>query len=119
VHIKRIGIVICMLFVMSCGLFGGSKNLHIGDWNSYQKANFFMTTWMSEKSAYDAMNALENKPDNLIKVLEAKQKVLEGSRIPIRTYVTLVNQGGIPDAGVEQQIIDWLRQLQLEYVYSN
>lgn len=111
-------VIVCCIIMAACGIFGGSKNISIASWSSHQKANFFMTTWQSEKRAYDQMNALPNKPEDLIKVLESKYKILENSRVPIRTYITIVNNGGTPDISVEQQIIDWIRELQIQYVYS-
>jgi len=73
---------------------------------------------LSEKQTYDIMNAIENKPDDLVKALESKYQILEKSRVPIRMYASIVNSGGVPNAEDEQQIIDWLRQLQIQLVYG-
>lgn len=115
------------VLLMACLLLVGCGTLNLGNmpwhldiqnWSSHQKANFFMDTWMSEKASYDSLNAMDNKPDDLIKVLEAKRKILEESRLPIRVYAQIVNAGDTPDPGSEQDIIGWLRQLQQQIIYG-
>ena len=86
----------------------------IQNWTPYQRANFFMATWEAQKADYDAMNAMPNKSPALLDLLKIKYQVLEQSRVPVRTYVASVKDGGLPDAAIEQQIIGWLRQLQLQ-----
>ena len=77
-----------------------------------------MSMWMSEKQSYDMLNAIENKPEDLIKTLEVKYQILEKSRVPMRMYATMVNAGGIPTPESEQELIDWLRQLQIQMMYQ-
>lgn len=84
----------------------------IQNWTPYQKSNFLMESYLAEKKAYDLQNAIEKKSPELIAMLKVKREVLEQARIPTRLYVSLVKAGGSPDADVEQQIIDWIRQLQ-------
>lgn len=110
-------IIPIVLAIISCGTLN-IGNVPFQSWTPYQKANFFMQTWTAEKTTYDKMNAMENKPDDLVEVLKVKQKVLEQSRIPIRIYVSMVSQGEIPDQESEQAIVDWLRTLQYEYIYG-
>jgi hypothetical protein len=86
----------------------------VKNWTPNQRANFFMDLWSEEKATYDAQNALTPKSADLIALLKVKQQILEKSRIPIRSYVTLVKSGGVPDAAMEQQIISWLRQLETQ-----
>jgi hypothetical protein len=110
---------IIVLFVACTANLGNVPwHLDIQNWSMYQKANFFMNTWMAEKNSYDTMNDMDNKPDDLIKVLEAKRKILEDSRVPIRLYVHIVKAGNTPDINSEQEIIDFLRQLQMQYLYG-
>jgi len=82
-------------------------------WTSYQRADFFMELWMVQEADYKAMNAYPNKTEALISALKAKRELLEQSRLPMRTYATLVKSGGTPDAATEKQIVEWLTQLQM------
>lgn len=115
-------LLLCLLLPLGAVQTGcATKNLHmtswydqIGAWTPNQKANFFMETWKAEKATYNAQNAIPNKTKDLIAFLEKKREVLESSRIPIRTYVSMVNAGGMIDPGSEAQIIAWLRDLQLQ-----
>ena len=93
-------------------------NVDIKQWQPKQRADFMMSMWLSENSTYKRMNAIENKPLDLIEVLKAKYQVLEESRKPMRLYAQIVNSGEIPDPTAEQELIDWLRELQLQFVYS-
>ena len=90
----------------------------IKTWSPHQKADFFMNIWLAEKESYDRMNAITNKPDSLIKSLQAKYRVLEDSRIPIRTYSTMVKSGAFPTGETTQEIINFIEQLQINYVYG-
>ncbi|HUU53247.1 MAG TPA: hypothetical protein VMW44_01235 [Candidatus Bathyarchaeia archaeon] len=111
---KLIGIVLAVFFMISCTANIGQ--VPFAKWTSYQKANFFMKTWLAEKASYDIINQMENKPPELVSSLKTKYKVLEESRLPIRSYVTLVNGGGT-DSNAEDEILAWLRQLQMQLVY--
>ena len=112
-------LLVFLALVMACAI-GQTQNptiswhLDIQNWTSHQKANFFMETWMAENAGYKAMNTIPNKSEALIKLLKAKQKVIELARLPIRTYASIVNSGGVIDTTTEQQITGWLRQLQLQ-----
>jgi len=90
----------------------------IKNWSSYQKANFFMNSWLAEENGYNTLNEMPDKPESLVESLNIKRKVLETSRMPIRMYVQLVSQGKVPSAESEQQIINWLRELQMQYIYG-
>lgn len=117
----RIVPVILLVLLIGCSTMNIGDvpwNVAIGEWQPKQKADFMMTMWMSEKATYDMMNAIENKPADLIEVLEVKYQILEKSRIPMRLYVSTVNSGGTPDPESEQELINWLRQLQLQMVYK-
>jgi hypothetical protein len=85
-------------------------------WTKEQKADFFMEMWMQQEADYKTMNAYPNKSEALIKALKVKREVLEQSRVPLRTYATIVKGGGTPDAAMEQQIVAWLTQLQLNFL---
>ena len=114
-------IVMIVLLFIGCATMNVGQvpwTLDIQNWSSHQKANFFMTTWMAEKYSFDSMNAMEDKPDDLLKVLEEKRKILEGLRIPIRVYVQIVNAGNLPTQDSEQEIIVLLKQLQTNYIYG-
>lgn len=76
-----------------------------------------MKMWESQKITYDMMDEMTNKPPELMEVLQVKYQILEKSRIPVRTYANIVETGGIPDANSEDEIVKWLRQLQLQLVY--
>jgi len=118
---KFIGVIIAILLVAGCATMNMGDvpwNVQIKEWQPKQKADFIMSLWLSEKQTYDIMNAIENKPDDLVKALESKYQILEKSRVPIRMYASIVNSGGVPNAEDEQQIIDWLRQLQIQLVYG-
>ena len=112
-------VMLCM-FLLACvkpltiGNPGQIWYLDIQNWTSHQKANFFMDTWMAENANYKAMNAIPNKSKALVDLLKVKREVLENSRIPIRTYASMVNSGGVLDTETERQIIGWIRQLQLQ-----
>ena len=113
--------MILALFVV-IGMLG-CATLDIGEvpfakWSPKQKATFFMTMWQSQKITYDMMNEITDKPADLIEVLKIKQQILEKSRIPVRTYSTIVRNGGVPDANSEDEITAWLRQLQLQLIYG-
>ena len=114
---RFIGVILALFFVV--GMVGCTATIGqvpFAKWTSHQKANFFMNTWLAEKASYDIMNQMENKPPELVASLKTKYKVLEESRLPIRSYVTLVNGGGI-DSNAEDEILAWLRQLQVQLVY--
>jgi len=119
---KKIFISVAVLFLLAgCGTLNlGSTPWHldIKNWSSHQRANFFMATWMAELDSYNSTNAIENKPVELINMLKAKRDILEKSRVPIRTYVGMVSSGSAPDAAMEQEIINFLRQLQMQYIYG-
>ena len=109
--------VILTLFLISCA------TIDIGDvpfakWSPKQKANFFMTMWESQKVTYDMMDAMTDKPADLMDVLQVKYQILEKSRIPVRIYANTVKNGGVPNQNSEDEIMKWLRQLQLQLVYS-
>jgi hypothetical protein len=115
--------VFCFIFVvfMACGTLNIGNvpwQLDIQNWSVHQRANFFMTTWLAEKHSYDTLNAMEDKSEDLIKVLKAKREILEQSRVPIRMYVQIVNSGVLPGPESEQEIINWLRQLQQQIIYG-
>lgn len=112
-------VIFLLFFIIGCGgLASVSWDSDIHNWVPEKRANFFMKTWLAEKANYDAMNAIENKSEALIKTLKVKRDILEKSRLPIRTYVSLVQAGGSPDADSEQLIIDLLRQMQRQYIYG-
>ena len=116
---RILAIIMAMFFV--AGMVGCTASIGqvpFAKWTSYQKANFFMKTWENEKASYDSLNAMENKPPDLIVVLNAKYKIIEKSRIPVRMYVKIVKAGGIPDSNSEQEILDWIRDLQQQLVYG-
>jgi len=117
---RYISLIIVLLFIGCATMNVGqvSWTLDIQNWSSHQKANFFMTTWMAEKYSFDSMNAMEDKPDDLLKVLEEKRKILEGLRVPVRVYVQIVNAGNLPSQDSEQEIIVLLKQLQTNYIYG-
>lgn len=118
---KRNLLVVVMLFcfITACGGLANVKwDADIQNWIPQKRANFFMKTWLAEKANYDAMNSIENKSESLIKTLELKRQILEKSRQPIRIYVNLVKSGGTPNSTSEQQIIDWLREMQRQYIYG-
>ena len=103
---------ILVLFIVGCGTlnFGNTPwYLDIQNWSSYQRANFFMTTWIAELDSYNSMNAIQDKPEELVSVLKVKREILEKSRVPIRTYVGLVDSGSVPSNEMEQEIINFLR----------
>jgi len=112
---RFIGVILALFFVISCTASIGQ--VPFAKWTSHQKANFFMNTWLAEKASYDIMNQMENKPAELVSTLKTKQKVLEDSRLPIRSYATLVKGGGI-DSNAEDKILAWIRQLQVQLVYK-
>ena len=115
-------LLILTISLLSCATFtqgnSGNWTLDIANWTPYQKANFFTSTWMAEKYNYDNLNTMQDKPKELVEVLTAKQKILESSRIPVRLYASTVKGGGIPSDADELAIIQWLRQLQIQYVYG-
>jgi len=118
---KFIGVILALFMLAGCATMNMGDvpwNVQIKEWQPKQKADFIMSLWLSEKQTYDIMNAIENKPDDLVKALESKYQILEKSRVPIRMYASIVNSGGVPNAEDEQQIIDWLRQLQIQLVYG-
>ena len=118
---KWVGVILALIMVAGCATMNMGDvpwNVQIKEWQPKQKADFIMSLWLSEKQTYDIMNAIENKPDDLVKALESKYQILEKSRVPIRMYASIVNSGGVPNAEDEQQIIDWLRQLQIQLVYG-
>lgn len=119
-HRNKSKLIIALLMVMflaSCIPFMQGETPWwetIPNWTSKQKANFFMETWRAEHQSYKSMNAIPDKSPALIEFLKDKQKILEASRVPVRTYVTYVNAGNKPDAATEDEIINWLRDLQLK-----
>ena len=106
-----IPLAIIMLLLVSC-------SATVSNWTPHQKANFFMKSWRAEKASYDIMNQMENKPPELISNLKVKQSILEKSRIPIRSYATIVKEGGSINPSSEDEILGWLRQLQVQLVYK-
>jgi len=112
-------VLFILMFITACTANMGNVPWYVGikDWSPEQKANFFMKTWMAEKDTYDSQNAIEGKSPELIKTLKIKREVLEQSRLPIRSYVSVVASGSVPDTLMEQEIIKWLRQLQMQYTY--
>jgi len=118
VKFKRAALAILIIFaIVSCATW------NIGDvpfakWSPKQKANFFMTMWESQKVTYDMLDEMKDKPADLMQVLQVKYQILEKSRIPVRTYVNIVKTGGVPDLNSEDEIVKWLRQLQLQLVYG-
>ena len=117
---KILGIILVLFLV--AGL-ASCATLDIGDvpfakWSPKQKANFFMTMWESQKITYDMMDEMTNKPPDLMEVLQVKYQILEKSRIPVRTYANIVKTGGVPNQSSEDEIMKWLRQLQLQLVYG-
>jgi len=117
---RRNTLIFLLLFIVGCsaGLANVPWYTDIGKWIPEKRANFFMKTWLAEKANYDAMNAIENKSPALVKTLKVKHDILEQSRMPIRAYVSIVKAGGTPDADSEQKIIDWLREMQRQYIYG-
>jgi len=106
---KFIGVILALFLIVSCATLSvGNEpwDVAISDWQPKQKADFIMSMWLSEKQTYDIMNAIENKPEDLISALEAKYQILEKSRVPIRMYASIVNSGGVPNTEDEQQIIN-------------
>lgn len=85
----------------------------IKDWSPEQRASFFMEFWKEQKKNYDRLNAVTDKSDELLQHLEAQWKLIEGSRIPIRTYAKIVKAGGIPSLELEEEIIEALTELEL------
>jgi hypothetical protein len=115
---KHLAILLAIAFI-----FSACATLNVGDvpfekWSPKQKGTFFMKIWESQKITYDMLNDMKDKPADLIEVLIVKQQILEQSRIPVRTYATMVKSGGVPDANSEDEIMAWLRQLQLQLVYG-
>jgi len=118
---KFIGIILALFLLAGCATMNVGEvpwTVAISDWQPKQRADFLMSMWMSEKATYDMQNAIENKPEELVKTLEIKYNILEKSRVPMRMYASIVNSGGVPDQASEQQIIDWLRQLQIQLIYQ-
>ena len=117
-RMSKILILFLAFFLVGCT--ATMKNIpwneSIGSWTPEQKANFFMETWTAEHQAYKASNAIPDKSDDLIAALKSKREILETSRIPVRTYVSIVKGGGSPDASTEQEIINWLRQMQTQMI---
>ena len=114
-------IILILMFISGCGTMNLGNvpwDVSIQDWQPKQRADFMMSMWMSEKQSYDMLNAIENKPEDLIKTLEVKYQILEKSRVPMRMYATMVNAGGTPTPASEQELIDWLRQLQIQMLYK-
>ena len=115
---RYVGAILVVVFLLvSCA------TMNIGDvpfakWSPKQKANFFMTMWESQKVTYDMMDEMTDKPADLMEVLQVKYQILEKSRIPVRTYANIVKTGGVPNQNSEDEIMKWLRQLQLQLVYS-
>ena len=120
--LKSLPVFLAIVFLfMACGTMNLGNvpwDVSIQDWQPKQRADFMMSMWLSEKQSYDMLNAIENKPEDLIKTLEIKYNILEKSRVPMRMYAIMVNSGGTPTQESEQQLIDWLRQLQLQLVYG-
>jgi len=117
---KILGVTLALFLVV--GLVS-CATLDIGEvpfakWSPKQKANFFMTMWESQKVTYDMMDEIKDKPADLMEVLQVKYQILEKSRIPVRTYANIAKTGGVPDANSEDEIVKWLRQLQLQLVYG-
>jgi len=121
-RLKLLSVLLAIAFLFTaCGTMNLGNvpwDVSIQDWQPKQKADFMMSMWMSEKQSYDMLNAIENKPEDLIKTLEVKYQILEKSRVPMRMYATMVNAGGIPTPESEQELIDWLRQLQIQMMYQ-
>ena len=118
---KFIGILLVLFLVAGCATMNVGDvpwHVQIKEWQPKQKADFMMNLWMSEKDTYDRMNAIENKPPDLVEVLKLKYEVLEKSRKPMRFYVQTVKAGGVPDPTSEQELIDWLREMQLQFFYG-
>lgn len=121
--VKRFNLIITVwvLLFIGCGTMNVGQvpwTLDIQNWSQHQKANFFMNTWMAEKANFDSMNTIEDKSDDLVKVLKAKREILESLRVPIRIYSGVVEGGGIPSTESEQVIINLLRQLQQQIIYK-
>lgn len=112
--------LLAIFFLAACGTMNANApwNIQIKDWNPKQQATFFMKLWLSEKASYDSMNDITDKPADLVKVLKTKREILEKSRIPIRTFVSIVDSGEFPNPDDTDQIITWLRTLQLQLVYG-
>jgi len=116
---KRVATVILVFaFVISACATMNIGDVPFAKWSPKQKANFFMTMWESQKVTYDMMGEMTDKPADLMEVLQVKYQILEKSRIPVRTYVNIVKTGGVPDQSSEDEIMKWLRQLQLQLVYG-
>lgn len=113
-------VVVLLILFLGCTANLGNVPWHLDvkNWTPHQKANFFMKSWLAERASYDALNEIQNKSPELIRVLKAKQNVLESSRIPIRMYSNIVSSGGTPDLTMEEDIIKWLRELQTQYLYG-
>lgn len=120
-NVRILSIILALFMVVGCATMNVGDvpwNVAISDWQPKQRADFMMSMWMSEKATYDMQNAIENKPDDLVRTLEVKYEILEKSRVPMRMYATIVNGGGTPTQSDEQQLIDWLRQLQVQLIYG-
>ena len=118
---RLIFVFVLMAFISACATMNVGDvpwQVDIKQWQPKQRADFMMSLWLSEKETYDRMNAIENKPPDLIEVLKAKYQVLEKSRKPMRAYAQIVNSGEVPNPTAEQELIDWLRELQLQFVYG-
>lgn len=117
---KRNIAVIALLFILSActaNLGNVPWDVDIKNWIPEKRANFFMKSWLAEKANYDAMNAVENKSEPLIKALNIKYEIIEKSRVPIKGYADIVKNKGIPPDDMEEAIIGWLRKLQTQYLY--
>ena len=113
-------IVVMLLFVLTActaNLGNVPWDLDVKNWVPEKRANFFMKAWMAEKANYDAMNAIENKSESLVKALKVKHEILEKSRVPVRAYAKIVKNKGVPPDDMENAIIGWLRELQMQYLY--
>ena len=117
---KRISIVILLFVLTACTANLGNIpwDLDVKNWVPEKRASFFMKSWTAEKANYDAMNAIENKSESLVKALKIKYEVLEKSRVPVRTYATIVKNKGVPPDDMEDAIIKWLRSMQQQYLYQ-
>ena len=75
-----------------------------------------MELWLVQEADYKAMNVYPNKTEMLIKALKAKRQLLEQSRMPMRIYATTVIGGASPDPAMEKQLIQWLTELQMNFL---
>lgn len=77
-----------------------------------QKANFFMKSWTAQHADYERLKAVPEPTPELSKILKYKYTLLEKSRVPVRTYATIVAGNGVPPKELEEEIVALLSALE-------